>query len=104
MLGDMWTHHADGSTLKIWSVQQENDIKIIKNNTMLDARVTELEWFVGTVMWAQDSAGRSASWKEKKAGKYIEDFAQDPLSETKPDWRKLMHDRLKAELEKIMSA
>ena len=67
---------------------------------MLEARVTELEWYVGTVLLGEYSAGRSAAWKETKAGNYIQAFEKDPLSEHKPDWRKLVYSPLKTELEK----
>ena len=78
-LDDMWAHHGNGSMLKIWSVQCENDIKVIKNNTMLEGRVKELEWYVGTALWGENSAGSSAAWKETKAGNYIQAFGKRSL-------------------------
>lgn len=102
-LDKLWEAHKADSTLKIWSVDQQSQIKSAQHDTLLQARITELEWFVGTVLFAEGSAGKSLSWKDEKCQKYIKAFDDDPLNneDNKPDWKKLMFQKLKSEIDKV---
>ena len=103
MLDKMWEAHKADSSLKIWSVDQQDQMKSAQHDTLLQARTTELEWFVGTVLFGDGSTGKSLKWKDDKCQKYITAFNEDPLNDekNKPDWKKLMFPKLKSELDKV---
>ena len=102
-LDKLWEAHKADCSLKVWSVDQQFQIKSAQHDTLLQARMTELEWFVGTVLFGYGSRRKSLSWKDEKCQKYIKAFNEDPLNDeqNKPDWKKLMFPKLKSEIDKV---
>ena len=104
-LDKLWEAHKADSSLKIWSVEHQSQIKSAQHETLLQARITELEWFLGTVLFGEGSSGKSLTWKDDKCQKYIKAFNEDPLNDqqNKPDWKKLIFHKLKSEVDKVGS-